>query len=463
MSNKYETEIGRSIPRTKYATYASKYETRFLDLVNKRTVALDQVRDPWADTIRVESAYWNSNMVLVRSAGPDKTFDTGDDMYASMTKSVRPAVGSASSGPSAIDVNLEHFRGPLNGKAVITGKVIDQRGMAVEAATITARAVVGGAVRSAKTGSSGEFTLSGLSAGEYQIEVVTSAEKMSTKVTLEPRDRAVLSAFLRHEPDQFEDARSFQATGGFGRGIGNGFAGGVVAGMPAGVGGGGGARQFAMGGLRAMPAPPPMQMMAPRELDFKDAAASIRVGGNVDALKSEIRKRDSGEAEAPRERSYFPEALYINPEIITDQHGLASISIPMADSITTWRMAMIASTTRGALGTGTSSLKVFQDFFVDLDLPVTLTQGDRVSIPVAAYNYAASRGDVALTLKQENWFALSNDVAEKTIAVEPNRVGGSQFTLEAKQIGKFKLTLSAKMRGGDNRADICGPRIRSDF
>ncbi len=91
---------------------------------------------------------------------------------------------------------------------------------------------------------------------------------------------------------------------------------------------------------------------------------------------------------------YFPEALYINPEIITDQNGAASIVIPMADSITTWRMAMIASTPHGALGSGTSSLKVFQDFFVDLDLPVTLTQGDRVSIPVAIYNYSGARGEV---------------------------------------------------------------------
>src|ERR1035441_1294145 len=84
-----------------------------------------------------------------------------------------------------------------------------------------------------------------------------------------------------------------------------------------------------------------------------------------------------GSAPSAHVRSYFPEALYINPEIITDKDGRASIVVPIADSITTWRMAMIASTQHGALGTSTSSLKVFQDFFVDLDLPVTLTQGDR--------------------------------------------------------------------------------------
>jgi uncharacterized protein YfaS (alpha-2-macroglobulin family) len=167
-----------------------------------------------------------------------------------------------------------------------------------------------------------------------------------------------------------------------------------------------------------------------------------------------LKAKDEGESAAPRVRSYFPEALYINPEIITDKDGVASVSIPLADSITTWRIAMMASTARGALGSGTSSLKVFQDFFVDIDLPVTLTQGDRVSIPVAVYNYSNAAGDVNLQLQTDDWFSLVEDVAEKNVPVESSRVGGSQFTLEANRIGKFKLTLHAHMKGQANRADI---------
>ena len=121
---------------------------------------------------------------------------------------------------------------------------------------------------------------------------------------------------------------------------------------------------------------------------------------------------------APHVRSYFPEALYINPEIITDAQGNANISIPVADSITTWRMAMLASTVSGALGSATASLKVFQDFFVDLDLPVTLTQGDQVSLPIAVYNYSGKSGQVSLKLKREDWFSLDHDTPEKSVAAE---------------------------------------------
>jgi uncharacterized protein YfaS (alpha-2-macroglobulin family) len=155
-------------------------------------------------------------------------------------------------------------------------------------------------------------------------------------------------------------------------------------------------------------------------------------------------------SEGPHVRSYFPEALYVNPEIITDASGNASISIPVADSITTWRMAMVASTQAGALGSGTSSLKVFQDFFVDLDLPVTLTQGDRVSTPVAVYTYSGKAGEVSLELQPEDWFSLDNDTAKKTLAVGQDHVGSSQFTFTARRIGKFKLTLSAHMDGRDD-------------
>jgi uncharacterized protein YfaS (alpha-2-macroglobulin family) len=152
-------------------------------------------------------------------------------------------------------------------------------------------------------------------------------------------------------------------------------------------------------------------------------------------------------------RSWFPESLFVAPEIITDRDGRASITIPIADSITTWRMAMLASTKTGALGSGTASLKVFQDFFTEMDLPVTLTQGDEVSIPVAIYNYTGSRGDVRVRLEKADWFS-GDDAGVKSVPVEAGRVGAAQFPIRANRIGHFKLTLRAEMAGESKRADI---------
>src|SRR5262249_56018726 len=45
-------------------------------------------------------------------------------------------------------------------------------------------------------------------------------------------------------------------------------------------------------------------------------------------------------------------------------------------------------------------------------------------------------------------------VAEKSVGVDCAAVGGLQFTLQANRIGKYKLTLAARMRGGADREDI---------
>ena len=39
--------------------------------------------------------------------------------------------------------------------------------------------------------------------------------------------------------------------------------------------------------------------------------------------------------------------------------------------------------TAGELGAAEQGIRVFQDFFVDIDFPVALTQHDEVSVPVA--------------------------------------------------------------------------------
>ena len=153
-------------------------------------------------------------------------------------------------------------------------------------------------------------------------------------------------------------------------------------------------------------------------------------------------------------RSYFPEALYINPEIITDGNGMASITVPLADSITTWRMAMLASTQHGALGSGTSSLKVFQDFFVDLDLPVTLTQGDRVSIPVGVYNYSGEAATSLLNFNTKTGFLSITTLLTRASRSTPARWADRSSLSRPSVIGKFKLTLTARMKGAANRADI---------
>ena len=456
--NKFETELGKDVPMAKYADYWRRYQVVF----EKQAKALarklnrsfgddpkadpaglyaklaqsggDEFRDAWGRPLTLQHVSWDAQKIYyeLHSAGPDQQMNTADDLRTYLLFQRKWIVNPPGPGSTRIAVETEHDRGPFNGRAEIVGTVTDPSGAIVTKAKVELRNALTGKKRITTSDAAGSFTFSGVPAGDYVIVISIPGFKTAAgELSVQARDRAMVSARLEIG-DAMEaievtgatplvETMSVQVAGG---------PGGVVGGLAGGIGGG------------AFRVPAAMPPGATRDaMDFR-------------ALNSAVVAKQESSAPAARVRSYFPEALYINPEIITDKDGRASIVIPMADSITTWRMAMIASTQHGALGTSSSSLKVFQDFFVDLDLPVTLTQGDRVSIPVAIYNYSGKSGDVNLQLKNEDWFSLVQDSPDKSLSVDEGKVGGSGFTLEAKHIGKFKLTLTAQMAGAADRADI---------
>jgi uncharacterized protein YfaS (alpha-2-macroglobulin family) len=148
-------------------------------------------------------------------------------------------------------------------------------------------------------------------------------------------------------------------------------------------------------------------------------------------------------AEPIRIREYFPETLYFNPAVITDGLGNAILDIPLADSITTWRMTCTASSAAGQLGSTTEGIRVFQDFFVDIDFPVALTQNDQVHVPIAIYNYLKTDQKIQLQVKKEDWFELEG-LAEKTVTLGPSEVRAVYFPITVRKIGFQKFTVTAR-------------------
>jgi hypothetical protein len=454
---KLDVEFGRALPQEKFEDYQQRYRAAFEDQVHQISDKLSQKiaeqhasaeivkafavlengappRDAWGTPLRIEPygryGQWK-HLYLVRSAGQDRSFDSADDLTVYIEDRTGTVVDDVNQGGS-FNLHIDHDRGPDNGRAEIAGAVTDATGAVISNATITLHPLSTGNTRTTHSDASGHFNFAGLPAGRYQIKISSPGFEVliDKSVSLEPRDLATISATLsigsetetvtvnadvNANANLIELQTKNRAVATEANAVNFGAAGGVVGGI-----------------FGASPAP-----------------VRISAGAKADKLKANfaVTNIEPSTPDAPHIRSYFPEALYINPEILTDGNGNASISIPIADSITTWRMAMLASTETGALGSASSNLKVFQDFFVDLDLPVTLTQGDRVSIPVAIYNYTGKRGDVKLQLQPDDWFSLDNGTLNKTVSTESGQTGSAQFTLNANRIGKFRLTLTARMEG----------------
>ena len=133
-------------------------------------------------------------------------------------------------------------------------------------------------------------------------------------------------------------------------------------------------------------------------------------------------------------RNYFPETWYWNPCLLTNDDGHVNISLTAPDSITSWNVDAIASTVDGMLGTATASLTVFQSFFIDPDIPVSVVRGDRFDLKVQIYNYNNYSQQVNVTLTEEPWFDLLSPATE-TIMVPDNYVSYVNFTIVATSVG----------------------------
>ena len=160
-----------------------------------------------------------------------------------------------------------------------------------------------------------------------------------------------------------------------------------------------------------------------------------------DAKNSSASSQAGNAPEPPRLRQYFPETMLWLADAETDANGALHLDFPVADSITTWRVTALASSQDGRLGSTDSSLRVFQDFFIDLDLPQFLTAGDEVSIPVGVFNYLPEAQTVRLEVEPAAWFELLDEPV-KEISIPSNDIQVVYFRIRAGQFGNqpFKVT-----------------------
>lgn len=175
-------------------------------------------------------------------------------------------------------------------------------------------------------------------------------------------------------------------------------------------------------------------------VDFTQSKKADKAGGSTGSSAVTAKK---GSLKAPsRVRRYFPETLFWLPQLLTDKDGKASVTIPLADSITQWRLSSSAVTEQGQLGGSTQGIKVFQPFFVDIDFPTQLTQNDEVDIPIAVFNYLDKTQTVRLKVSRCKWCRILRG-KRRRMRLKPNQVTKTMIRIRALKPGRHTLTLKA--------------------
>ncbi len=379
------------------------------ELRNKRIVGEGELLDPWGReyeaTFSVQRRWASLNL---RSSGPDRILNTADDLtgYARLDLDRKLVVGKRSYSMVLRTAPLE--RPTKTGQ--ISGKVVD-------ADTRQALSFVNVLLRDARMGtvtdSDGLFRIINIHPGEYVLEarMMGYGPLMLRNVEVKAGFETIVEFGLAPALIQMEEIRAV-------------------------------ARR-----MRAPEGVADMALMAGGfEAEFGAAEKKAAAPPSATA---------AAPAEEPRIRRYFPETLLFEPSLITDERGRATLPLKWADSITKWRLVASASSKRGLLGSKTEGITVFQDFFVDIDLPISLTQNDLVSVPVAIYNYLKTNQKVRIELQSRSWFELLADPAVEKV-LEPNEVSVVYFRVKAKAIGHHSFTVKAY---GEHMSDAIERKI----
>lgn len=188
-----------------------------------------------------------------------------------------------------------------------------------------------------------------------------------------------------------------------------------------------------------LPAPAPQPEATPAPTAEPAAEAPT-----VEALAQPAAAKAVAPAEIPLEslpiiRERFPQTLYWNPEIVTDEGGRLAVAIPTGDSITTWRVNALAVDRSGRLGSATAPLVVFQPLFLRSNFPARMAVGEQFDAYIQIFNYsrqarpvqmsAQASAGLQVTLGQTALVVPANDVVTVTARVQAISAGQQTILL----------------------------------
>lgn len=175
-----------------------------------------------------------------------------------------------------------------------------------------------------------------------------------------------------------------------------------------------------------------------------DAAEGVAVP-SVAPTPTPAPAQGEGLAEVQRVRQFFPET-WLWQEVITGSNGKGSVEVTVPDSITTWMLRAVALSKEKGLGIAEAQLRVFQPFFLTVDLPYSCIRGEEFPVKVALYNYLDEPQDVSVEIAGADWFELL-DEPQKSVRIAAGDIGGVEFRIRPTLLGlanEVKITARSK-------------------
>ncbi len=199
---------------------------------------------------------------------------------------------------------------------------------------------------------------------------------------------------------------------------------------------------------------------------------------------------DKGEIETVRR--YFPDTALWLPHVITDEKGNAQVQLKVPDTLTQWRVTVLAHTLDTNVGYGVTKFRCAIPFGVRIAAPIVLTQNDQTTVSAIVHNNTdrSCVATVEAQIKFEGMEAEKPMVASsgqgtkfqfvsaqqpisrpaspvpcpssvlslppQTVTVRPNETATVKWDFVAERSGRFVITVWAKSDNGRRDAEQRG-------
>ena len=189
---------------------------------------------------------------------------------------------------------------------------------------------------------------------------------------------------------------------------------------------------------------PYQNFYALEELDLGNYNLLMQLVGRENlALKGADAAGDGGDFSL---RSLFKYVAYWNPSLHPDGKGRATISFPLPDNLTAWRVLAMAVTPSDRMGLGEATFKVNQQTEIRPILPNRLLSGDSFDAGYTLVNRSDRGRNLKLRFRAEGPLAKTNEAAVEVaseLPLAPFERQVVRFPLRTEGVGELRLSLSA--------------------
>jgi len=193
-------------------------------------------------------------------------------------------------------------------------------------------------------------------------------------------------------------------------------------------------------------------MIRPRGYGVETATAQMQVIG----------KRHYGKKAAPAgggggqfpTRELFDTLLLWDPRVVLDANGEAVVNVPLNDSLTSFRIVVVADVVQGAnaalFGTGRASIRATQDLQIVSGVPPLVREGDHYRAMFTVRNTTGRAVDAALTAR-----VGSAALPAQTLHIGANAAAEASWEVDVPHaLRQLEWTVSAEAAGAKDRMKI---------